>query len=189
MDAPFLAFHQYLTRLPLDEAVIGETLAAFALRRYRKGEYFSFAGQVQDKIGFVVDGLFFMFVDDENGRTFTKDFLTSNQFLLATFDPAKGSLANIRALRPSVILEARYSDIQRLFARYPQFAALSRRRMEREVEAIYARLESFAGMEAKARYRLFREKYGPIESEIPQYLIASYLGITPTQLSRIRKKL
>ena len=189
MDAPFLVFHQYLTRLQLGEAVIGETLAAFAPRRYRKGEYFAFAGQVQDKIGFVVDGLFFMYVDDENGRTFTKDFLTNHQFLLAAFDPAKGSLANIRAIRPSLILEARYSDIQRLFARCPEFAALSRRRMEREVEAIYARLESFAGMEAKARYLLFREKFVPIESEIPQYLIASYIGVTPTQLSRIRKKL
>ncbi|PKO14598.1 MAG: hypothetical protein CVU39_14065 [Chloroflexi bacterium HGW-Chloroflexi-10] len=189
MDTHFYVFRQYLNKLQLEEAIINEVLAAFVVKQYQKGECFSFVGNVEDKLGFVINGLFFMYIDDKNGKTFTKDFLTNKRFLLATFDPDQGSLATIRAIKNSVILEARYSDIQRLFVRYSAFESLSRKRMEKEVEAIYERLESFAGMEAKERYLLFKDKYGVIEEEIPQYLIASYIGVTPTQLSRIRKKL
>ncbi len=45
----------------------------------------------------------------------------------------------------------------------------------------------YATVTAKERYIMFKEEYADIEEEIPQYIIASYLGITPTQLSRIKK--
>jgi len=178
---------KYLGNLPLDEVIIAEVLECFAEKYYRKNEYFSFVGQTDDKLGFVVNGLFYMFIESEEGTVFTKDFLRKEQFLLALFDPQQESLANIQAIKDSIVLEAKYSDIQTLFHKYHQFEALAKQGMERRLESIYARMESLALLEAKDRYRLFQQEYGDIEAEIPQYLIASYLGITPTQLSRIRK--
>jgi CRP-like cAMP-binding protein len=44
-------------------------------------------------------------------------------------------------------------------------------------------------LDADKRYSIFRDEYPGIELEIPKYHVASYLGISPTQLSRIRKKM
>ena len=178
---------QYLQNLPLDQAIVDEVLPYFVVKHYRKGEYFSFVGQPGDKLGFVVGGLFYMFIESEEGTIFTKDFLRDEQFLLALFDPQQESLANIQAIKDSTVLEAKYSDIQALFNKYHHFETLAKQGMERRVESIYARMESLALLEAKDRYHLFQQDFGDIEAEIPQYLIAAYLGITPTQLSRIRK--
>ena len=178
---------QYLQNLSLSQVIVDEVLQYFVVKHYRKGEYFSFVSQPANKLGFVVSGLFYMFIESEEGTVFTKDFLRDEQFLLALFDPQQESLANIQAIKASIILEAKYSDIQALFNKYHQFETLAKQGMERRLESIYARMESLALLEAKDRYRLFQQDFGDIEAEIPQYLIASYLGITPTQLSRIRK--
>jgi CRP-like cAMP-binding protein len=188
MDASDSILRKYLENLQLQQNVIDEVLACFVVSHYAKKDYFSFTGETNDKLGFVVDGLFCMYIVNEEGTVFTKDFIDNQRFLLATFDPVTENLATIQALKNSVIMEARYSDIQCLFDKYPDFELLARKRTEREVESIYEKLETFALLEAKERYRLFKQKYGNIESEIPLYLIASYLGITPTQLSRIRSK-
>ena len=188
MDACDSILRKYLENLQLQQNVIDEVLACFVTRHYAKKDYFSFTGETNDKLGFVINGLFCMYIETEEGTIFTKDFIDNQRFLLATFDPVTENLATIQALKDAVILEAKYSDIQRLFDKYPEFELLARKRTEKEVASIYERLETFALMEAKERYRLFKQKYGNIESEIPLYLIASYLGITPTQLSRIRSK-
>lgn len=179
----------YLKNLQLTQNVIDEVLASFVVRQYAKKDYFSFTGETNDKLGFVINGLFCMYIETEEGIIFTKDFIDNQRFLLATFDPVTENLATIQALKDAVILEAKYSDIQRLFDKYPDFELLARKRTEKEVASIYERLETFALLEAKDRYLLFKQKYGVLESEIPQYMVASYLGVTPTQLSRITKKL
>jgi hypothetical protein len=66
-------------------------------------------------------------------------------------------------------------------------------RLRRKIaERFFVRSEKkqleMALLEAKERYSIFREEHPGFEDIIPQYHIASYLGISPTQLSRIRKK-
>jgi CRP-like cAMP-binding protein len=164
MDAYYSVLQKYLENLQLQQNIIDEVLACFGVRHYAKKDYFSFTEE-------------------------TNDFIDNQRFLLATFDPITENLATIQALKDAVILEARYSDIQRLFDKYPDFELLARKRTETEVASIYERLETFALLEAKERYLLFKQKYGALESEIPQYMVASYLGVTPTQLSRITRKM
>jgi CRP-like cAMP-binding protein len=189
MDAYYSVLQKYLENLQLQQNIIDEVLACFGVRHYAKKDYFSFTGETNDKLGFVVNGLFCMYIESDEGAIFTKDFIDNQRFLLATFDPITENLATIQALKDAVILEARYSDIQRLFDKYPDFELLARKRTETEVASIYERLETFALLEAKERYLLFKQKYGALESEIPQYMVASYLGVTPTQLSRITRKM
>jgi CRP-like cAMP-binding protein len=177
----------YLQNLHFKEEIIRETLDCFKEKRYEKGEFFSHAGHVDGQLGFVVHGLFHMFIENEAGTLFTKDFLYDGQFLLAAFDPQQDSLANIRAIKDSIILEANYADIWKLFSKYPEFEHAAKQGAEKRMQAIYARMESFPLMEAKERYEQFLATFADIEVAIPQYLVASYLGITPTQLSRIRK--
>lgn len=72
-------------------------------------------------------------------------------------------------------------------ARHSGVPEIMRRGAEARLAAMGDRLASFALDDAATRYRRFRADYGRYEASIPQYLVASWLGITPTQLSRIRK--
>jgi hypothetical protein len=75
-----------------------------------------------------------------------------------------------------------------LYDKYPKIERLARilaeyffvRKEKREIELVT--------LEAKERYAIFQKEHPKLEQRIPQYHIASYLGITPTQLSRIRSK-
>ena len=109
-------------------------------------------------------------------------------FIKAAFDPAGGNLVNIRALRDARVLQARYSDIRELYAKHEDFRVLSERGMQRRYQELCDRLEQMATLDAGGRYALFREAFGSLEADIPQYLVASYIGVTPTQLSRVRRK-
>lgn len=183
-----MLLRKYLEHLHLDAALINALRACFTAKQYEKQAYFASAGELADKLGFVVSGVFGMFHAQEDGTLFVKDFIAPEQFLLATFDPAEESTAYIQAIQDACILEARYSAIQRLLQANPAAAALAQTGMQRRFNALIGRLESFVTLDATARYQIFKQEYGRIEEQIPQYLIASYLGITPTQLSRIRRK-
>lgn len=188
MDTSIQGFHRYLMNLNLDPAAVKNLTSCFSLRYYKKNEYFAMAGEPQDKLGFLSAGICCMYALREDGKVFVKDFITKDQFLLASFDPGQESEVYIQTLTESSLMEARYSDVRGVFHQYPDLWILSQRGMEKRFLSLSHRLESFSGMQAKGRYQVFREQYGKIERDIPQYLIASYLGITPTQLSRIRKR-
>jgi CRP-like cAMP-binding protein len=188
MNSANLAFQRYLSALPLNAAAVTDVMGCFSLRVIARDDYFARAGDVQDRLGFVVDGLFVMTVEKPGQPEYVKNFLSKDEFLLAAFDPAAGNLVNIRALRDSRVLEAHYSDIQALYAKHEDFRVLSDRGMQRRYQEICDRLEQMATLDAGGRYALFRQSFGPLEEAIPQYLVASYVGVTPTQLSRIRHK-
>jgi CRP-like cAMP-binding protein len=130
-----------------------------------------------------------MYLYKDDGTIFTKDFIQPNNFLLATFDPKLESAINLQAITDSIVAEAKYSDIQQLCLENPDFELSCRKGIENRVNEIYQRIESFATTDSKERYLQFKKEYGKVEALIPQHLIASYLGITPTQLSRIRKSI
>ena len=189
MRSEYLSLYKYLKRRNLSDETLHKLADCFFVKKYKKNEYFTKVGDVSDKVGFVVDGLFYMYSVEQDGTIFAKEFYQSNHLLLATFDPYKESTVYIQALKTSVILEAKYSEIQMLYTKNQEIELISKKRIENEVEAIYQRMTQSATMTAKERYQQFKEKYSDLEAEIPQYLIASYLGITPTQLSRIRTEI
>jgi hypothetical protein len=91
-------------------------------------------------------------------------------------------------LTDCVVLVANFTDIQELY-KYHDIERLGRKiadyffieKKEKELE--------MALLDADKRYELFQKRFPRIEMEIPQYHIASYFGISATQLSRIRKKM
>jgi CRP-like cAMP-binding protein len=188
MNSAFLALQHYLSALPLNESTVSDVLGCFALKVIERDGFFAHAGDVQDSLGFVADGLFVMTVEKPGQPDYVKNFLASGEFLLAAFDPDAGNLVNIRALRESRVLEARYSDIQALYTKHEDFRVLSERGMQRRYQELCGRLDQMATLDAGGRYALFRQSFGLLEEGIPQYLVASYVGVTPTQLSRIRRK-
>lgn len=161
----------------------------FRCKHYKKGTYFARQGELHDKIGFNLDGIFVMKVIRESGTEYIKSFIKEKEFLLATFNENEETPVSIQAIVDSVILEAKYSDVKVLFNTYPFLEAIYRSEVEKALEVIYLRLEQVATLNSMDRYLLFKKEFYELEDKIPQYLIASYLGITPTQLSRIRKSI
>lgn len=189
MNSYYAALEEYLKRLGFGSAMINDIKNCYHVRSYQKEEYFATCGETSNKIGFVISGIFYMNIIKQDGTIFAKQFMKKNDFLLAAFDPVSPSEVNIQSIKASVILEAEYSKMQALFQKYREMERSAGRRMEAEVERISKRMIQFATLEAKDRYRLFQEEFKELEGEIPQYLIASYLGVSPTQLSRIKIKL
>ena len=167
MNNIYKILHDYLKTLGLDENIVDETTQCFRTKHYQKSEYFAFAGQNSDKLGFVVDGLFSMYVEQEGGNVFTKDFLQNKDFLLANFEPEDENQVYLQAIKDSLILEAKHSDIQRLFNRYEDFRVLAERGTQRRYQEICERLELLATMNATERYLTFKSEYGQLEHEIP----------------------
>ncbi len=181
--------HNLLADAGLGPQVVSDAMACFRPRAVRRRSVFARAGEVDARLGFVASGLFAMEVVHEEGGLFIKDFLGEGSFLLASFDPEQENLVTLRAIRDAWVLEARYADILALQERHPAFGTLARRGMERRYQDLCARLERLAGQPAETRYRTFREDFRILEKDIPLNLVAAYLSITPTQLSRIRKGL
>lgn len=188
MNSAFRSLKNYLEAISLKEGAVQEILDCFSVKSYRQGDYFARAGERQDKLGFVVNGIFGMVIEKPGEAIFVKDFLQPGDFLLASFEPGTENLVHIKAIQESLVLQARHSDILSLYARYDDFRQLSERGTQRRYQAICDRLEQRVTMDAAGRYELFRQTFGHIEDDIPQYLVAAYIGVTPTQLSRIRRR-
>jgi signal-transduction protein with cAMP-binding, CBS, and nucleotidyltransferase domain len=125
----------------------------------------------------------------EDGTEYVKSFIRKNEFLLATFHEKEANPVSILTIVDSVVLEAKYSDVKILFGKYPVLEHFYRREIEKETEFAYSRLEQTATLQASMRYELFMKQFSEVEDLLPQNLIASYLGITPTQLCRIKRNI
>jgi len=72
---------------------------------------------------------------------------------------------------------------------FPEFEAFQRKNLERHVVSLHKRILNQLQLTALERYNLFLEQYPNIEQHVPNYHIASYLGITQQSLSRIRAEI
>lgn len=181
------AFRDYLVAREIPEPCIREILACFRRKPIAKGARFALAGEPGTRIGFLLDGVFSMEVTNPDGNLFVKEFVLPCSLLLASPVPGGENRVSLRAVTPAKILEAEFGAVLSVTARHPGVPEIMRRGAEARLEAIATRLESFALCDATERYRVFLRDHEQYEAVIPQYLVASWLGITPTQLSRIRK--
>ena len=146
-------------------------------------------GEVSQKLLFIEKGVFRYYLLHD-GKDYSKDFAIDcyNPFCTgySSFIYQEPSLINIEALEESVVLEWNVKYINKLFRTYPWilFAkkmadSLYRRKEKREV--------SFLKDSAETRYNELLNEYPELIQRVPQYHIASYLGIAPESLSRIRR--
>lgn len=176
--------------LPLADDAWQSFSSLFSEERLEKGEYFSIEQRTETKIGFLLKGVVRAFYRNSSGIEYNKTFFTENEFFgpYASLVTKQPNHIHIQALTDCRILTAHYSHITELFGPYRNIETLARliaegfyiEKEKREIELVL--------LQADERYRLFKEAYPGLENLIPQYHVASYLGITPTQLSRIRAK-
>lgn len=162
----------------------------FSEAKIKKGDYFACEGRVENQVGFLKKGVIRAFFRNREGVEYNKTFFTPKEFFApyASLVTRQPNLINIQALTDCEILVADYPSVCALYEEYRQIESLSRILAENFFVAKEKREIELVLLQADERYRIFREEHPGLESLIPQYHIASYLGITPTQLSRIRTK-
>jgi CRP-like cAMP-binding protein len=94
----------------------------------------------------------------------------------------------IEALEDSEVLLTELASIQKLNNYIPESAALYQAALQKSVAAKNQRIVSALSASAEERYNDFLKKYPSLLQRVPQHMIASYLGISPETLSRIRKQ-
>lgn len=162
----------------------------FSLERLSKGEHFALEGRKESNIGFIIDGVLRAYYRTSDGIEYNKTFFTKNDFFgaYAALVTGQNNKINIQALTEVTFLKANYKAITDLFEQNRGIETLARKIAELFYISKENREIELALLQADARYSIFKKQYPNLENLIPQYHVASYLGITPTQLSRIRVK-
>jgi CRP-like cAMP-binding protein len=131
------------------------------------------------------------FLSAESGKEHNKNFFLPISVVasLTALINDEPSLFTFEALTECEIYEVDYAKILSLCEKNPAVNKLYTRVLEEVYVKYEKRLVELISLEAKERYLELRKQVPDVDELIPQYHIASYLGITPVQLSRIRKKI
>lgn len=184
-----ISFERYLDQfVSLPREAQQDLIGLFELKKFEKGEYFATEGTVSTKLGFVRNGILRAFYRNPKGEEYIKLFFQNSSILgaYASLITKSESIIIIECLSNCEVLVCNFQDILDLYQTHQSIESLNRVIAEDFFVKKEKREMSLVMYDASKRYELFQEEYPGLENEIPQYHIASYLGITPTQLSRIR---
>ena len=148
-------------------------------------------GDVSEYEAYVVKGCLRKYCIDEDGTEIILQFAIEDWWVgdIAGLVAQTPSKVYIQALEESELLLIHRDDKERLFERVPAFERMFRLMLQRSYVVLQDRFVSTLAEPADERYLQFLEKYPGIVQRVPQHYIASYLGITPEFLSRIRARL
>jgi CRP-like cAMP-binding protein len=182
-------FEKVLNSFCLIEKDVFESLKKQCyFRELKKKEYFSESGERSKEIGFVLEGVLRNFHLSSDGEEHNKNFLVPNDFFAANITPNQKSIINIQALTAVQLLCIDFASYHSLAQKHRSLSSVIQSVTEAHFEEKQKREIQLLSKNAEENYASFLRKYPKLLDKIPHYHIASYLGITPTQLSRIRKK-
>lgn len=158
---------------------------------FKRKKLYLQVGAVCRHSAYVLDGAVKSYTVDAEGREHilsfaTKDWWISDLYSLISGKPA---ILNIQAIEDSNVLMLSRENQQLLYERVPKFERFFRILVENSLVANQQRLIDNLSSTAEDRYLRFLKKYPGISSCVPQHNIASYLGITPEFLSKIRARM
>jgi len=184
---PFFLQHlQRHIRLSDDEKM--HVCSLLKLRRVLPRQFLLNAGDICKFESFVVKGFLRSFYLDDQGNDFTLHFAMEDWWIadFASFRENSPATRNIVALEQSIVLQLDKEAIESLYRDIPQFEHYRRVLSENVSVTQDERLIKAISMSGAERYEALIQKYPNIEQRLPQKHIASYLGITPVFLSKIR---
>lgn len=174
---------------PLGNECWSEIEPFIYIKELDKNEYFSKEGQFTKDLGLISNGILRIFYLNDKGEEWNKFFLQKNDFVAAGISPERKSITNIQALSKTIILCIPYAELIKISTRHKEINSFIQKLAFEYLELKQAREIRLLSEEAMSNYLLFRNTFPDLENKIQHYHIASYLGITPTQLSRLRKKM
>lgn len=185
---PLLSYFDRLISLDKEEKDL--VTEKFRPRLYRKKQYVLQEGDICMQINFVVRGCLRMYKIDDKGGTHILQFAAEDNWItdLGSFYSEKPSELTIDALEDTMVLRVGHDDLITLYTQAPKFHRIFRVLIENSYVSLQKRLLQTISSTAEDRYQYFIDTYPHLVNRLPQTQIASFLGITPEFLSRLRNK-
>jgi CRP-like cAMP-binding protein len=157
----------------------------------RKDEYFSEAGKISMQVGFVIDGVMRVCYYNNQGEEITKYFIDENNLVvdLESFNNSVCSSAYVQAVTDCKLIVFSKPDWDELLHTIIGWDAIVHKIIARVLMQKVDRRSPLVTEDATTRYLTFLEKFPKVANRVPLSYLASYLGITQSSLSRIRKNI
>jgi CRP-like cAMP-binding protein len=161
------------------------------LLELQKDAYYLEAGKVSKQFGFIVAGIARVSYYNEEREDITKYFVEENNIVvdLESFNSEVPSVANVQAITDCKIVAFSKRNWQELLTTVTGWEAIVHKIILRALLQKVERISSIVAQDATTNYLAFLEKYPNLANRIPLAYLASYLGITQSSLSRIRKSI
>ena len=182
----FINKHVSLTKE--EEALL---LSKVSYRKYLKGQYVVQQGDVCKYSGFVISGCTRTFYVDDEGQEHIVMFSIEDWWAseIGSFVTQTPSDYHVQCIENTELIQLSYENQEALFKKIPKLERFFRLILEQAFVASQKRIISSFSLTAKDQYSNFKIQYPKLEQRIPQYMIASYLGISREFLSRIKGQL
>lgn len=174
----------------LSENDIAQICQYFEAETIPKNQYFLEAGERCSRVGFLQNGILCSYILSSEGEEVVKHFIEPGQFFtdIESYEHKKPSNLNIQAVVDSEIAYISREDIHKLESRVPEW---------KQVQHIFSaqalnnmiRMQNFLHFGSAAdKYHHFVNEHPELAQQVPLKFIASYLGITQSSLSRLRRE-
>lgn len=190
-DSAIASFHSFCTSvISFTESEWQEFEKHLVIKKLKKNQHFIKEGEICTRMAFVARGftrLYFLI----QGEEVTKDFCFENTFTgsTASFISREPSHFNVIAMEDTELVTIDYEGLMNLYDNYHCWSNFGRKLVEQFAIRKENREVSFLLYSPENRYQDMLVKYPSIIQRVPLKLIASFLGMTPETLSRVRKKL
>lgn len=178
---------QYISLSNKEVAFLKQNLI---IKEHPKNELLFQEGSIARTIYFVSKGLVRLFYT-VNGIEKTAFFYTTGKFICAgeSFTYGTPARENYQTLEASTIVHLDKNNIEQLLVQLPQLEIIGRMAVEDELITAQKIIASFVTQSPTERYLDLLDKHGELFQRAPQQYIASYLGVSPETLSRIKKRI
>jgi len=174
----------------LSDSEIEEFISILKTTRVKKRQFIVQPGFVSEYRNYIVEGAVRVFYVDDLGKEHTIIIAIEDWFFTDFYSYIHRSPAEYyaEALEDSLILQMKYEDVEELCGRIHSLSQYFRLFTERSMAYSYKRTISNISQTSEERYWEYVNKYPQIANRVPQYVLASYLGISPESISRIRSR-
>lgn len=182
--------HSIQNLIKLSPAEVNIVTTLFTEKSYKKGDYFLEEGRICKQVGYVAKGLMRYYINFD-GEEKTYAFSQENQYVCnyESFLPQEPSSKIIQALEDSTVLTISHTDLQSLYANVREGERFGRLAIEAVFIQLLKDITSMYTETPEHRYERFLGNHPDLQQRISQYHIASFVGVKPQSLSRIRKRI
>jgi len=176
---------------PLSEESKKQYIEILGVQKFKKRDRVADLGDIPTHFFVLMDGVVRSYATDEKGKEFTRSLYVPMRVVGAFSALVKQKPAEVvyECLTDCTFLVGDFKKFKELASKNVELANLYNQLLERIFIRMEKRIYELSMLDAKQRYLKLKKHIPEIENLIPQYHIASYLNITPVQLSRIRKDL
>lgn len=176
--------------LPLNGEEIKALTDRLIERKVKRKQYLLQEGDTCKYFTYIVEGCFKMYGIDSNGAEHNLVFAAEDDWIadIGSLHLEKPSRLFIEAIEPAVVLQLSKGDLWYLYTNYPKFDRNFRVIIENKYIDLQNRLLQVFSDTALDRYESFVAQYPKLANRLPNTQIASYLGVTPEFLSKIRNE-